>query len=236
MAYALYFGNTLLPVAPGKISMKINNQNKTVELINEGEVNILKSPGLSDLSFELLLPNVQYSFAQYPATGFRNAKYYLDIIEQYKIKKEPFQFILTREKPNGEILYHTNLTVSVEDYSIDDDAEEGFDNIVSIELKQAVPYGTKTVKVTTKNGNKTKKKAAQSRSAGNKGKTSGTSYTIKSDDTLWNIAKKKMGNGSKWTTLYSNNKSVIEKAAKKHGRASSSNGHWIYPGTKIIIP
>ena len=31
-------------------------------------------------------------------------------------------------------------------------------------------------------------------------------------------------------------KSVIEKAAKKHGKGSSGKGKWIYPGTKLTIP
>lgn len=75
-------------------------------------------------------------------------------------------------------------------------------------------------------------------------KTSGTSraastsktYTIKSGDCLWNIAKKFYGNGSKWTTIYNANKSTIEARAKKAGKKSSSNGHWIYPGTVLVIP
>lgn len=234
--YEMWFGDTLLPVTPGKISLETSNQNKTVELINEGEVNVLKSPGLSEISFDLLLPNVQYPFALYPETGFRAAKYYLDIFEKYKTKKEPFQFILSRKKPNGEVISYTNITVSLEDYTIDDDADESMDNIVSIDLKQYVSYGTKIVKVTKKKGKKKKKKTTKSRSAGKKSKTSGKTYEIREKDTLWNIAKKKLGSGAKWASIYNKNKTVIEKAAKKRGRASSSNGHWIYPGTKIILP
>ena len=54
--YRMYFGNTLMPVAPGALKMKIKNQNETVSLVSEGELNILKSPGLTELSFTLLLP------------------------------------------------------------------------------------------------------------------------------------------------------------------------------------
>ena len=59
---------------------------------------------------------------------------------------------------------------------------------------------------------------------------------IKSGDTLWAIAKKKYGNGAAYTKIYNANKSVIEATAKKYGKKSSSNGHWIYPGTKLTIP
>ena len=34
--------NAFFPVTPEKISIKINGNNKTVNLINEGEINILK--------------------------------------------------------------------------------------------------------------------------------------------------------------------------------------------------
>lgn len=37
MAYKLYLDGVLFPVAPSKVTVKINNQNETVTLINEGE-------------------------------------------------------------------------------------------------------------------------------------------------------------------------------------------------------
>ena len=50
------------------------------------------------------------------------------------------------------------------------------------------------------------------------------------------IAKKFYGNGSQWTKIYNANASVIEATARSHGKKSSSNGHWIWPGTKLSIP
>ena len=51
-----------MPITPSKVTVKINNQNKTMTLINGEEINILKAAGLSDVSFELLLPQVSYPF------------------------------------------------------------------------------------------------------------------------------------------------------------------------------
>ena len=67
-------------------------------------------------------------------------------------------------------------------------------------------------------------------------KAKSKTHTVKSGDTLWGIAVKYYKNGSQWKKIYNANKSAIEKAAKKHGKKSSSNGHWIYPGTKLTIP
>lgn len=61
-------------------------------------------------------------------------------------------------------------------------------------------------------------------------------YTIKSGDTLWAIAKKFYGSGASWPTIYNANKDIIESTAKKYGRKSSSGGHWIYPGVTLTIP
>lgn len=64
----------------------------------------------------------------------------------------------------------------------------------------------------------------------------GSSYTIVSGDTLWGIASRKLGSGTKWTKIYDANASTIEAAAKKHGKSSSDHGHWIWPGTTLSIP
>ncbi len=65
MAYDFYLGKMLLPVPPEKLEIKINSNNKTYQMMNEGEINVLKSPGLTDIEFEVLLPNVKYPFAVY---------------------------------------------------------------------------------------------------------------------------------------------------------------------------
>ena len=61
--YDMYFDKCLFPVTPEKISIKINGNNKTVTLINEGEINILKKPGLTDIEFEAEIPQVKHPYA-----------------------------------------------------------------------------------------------------------------------------------------------------------------------------
>lgn len=146
--YDVYISDMLLPIAPSKITMQINGKNETATLINDGEISILKNAGLSTVNFTVLLPNVKYPFAQYP-DGFKAAEYYLDTLERLKNQKKPFQFIVTRKTPINKRLFNTNLTVSLENYQIIDDAKNGFDVEVQINLKQFREYGTKTFKVET---------------------------------------------------------------------------------------
>ena len=148
--YDVYLGKVLLPVTPEKIQMKINGQNKTVNLINDGEINIVKVPGLTDIEFECCLPQVKYPYAKY-LSGFKNAKYYLEQFEKWKTGKKKFQFIVSRQSPNGKQFFSTNIKVTLEDYKITEDAKEGFDVKVKINLKQWKSYGAKTVKIKIKN-------------------------------------------------------------------------------------
>lgn len=54
--YDFYLDKCLLPITPQKLQIKINSANKTVTLINEGEINILKTPKLTDVEFECIIP------------------------------------------------------------------------------------------------------------------------------------------------------------------------------------
>lgn len=149
--YDFYLKKCLLPIAPEKLQVKINNANDTLTLINEGEINILKAPELTDIEFECRIPQVKYPFATYKS-GFKGASYFLDYFESLKVNKKPFQFIVSRTMPNGKVLFSTNMKVSMEDYKITEQAKDGFDLTVKIKLKQYRDYGTKLINI-KKSGN-----------------------------------------------------------------------------------
>lgn len=223
MGYEFYLGKMLCPVAPSKLQLKIKGQNKSVTLINEGQVNILKKPGLTEISFDLLLPNVKYPFAQYK-NEFVNAQYFLDELEKLQTSIKPFQFIVTRTFPNGKMLFDTNMKVSLESYDIKEEAKQGFDVIVSVKLKQYREYGTKTCTISTES-NKTTASVQNTRPTDNSpAPSTNKTYTVQKGDCLWNIAKKFYGNGSKYTVIYNANKDKIK------------NPNLIYPGQVLTIP
>ncbi|MCI8683891.1 MAG: LysM peptidoglycan-binding domain-containing protein [Lachnospiraceae bacterium] len=226
--YDFYLKKCLLPVPPEKLQIKINNANKTVTLINGQQVNLLKKAELSDVEFECLLPQAKYPFAVYKSK-FKRPGYYLDYFEKLKTKRKPFQFIVSRYLPSGKMLFRTNMKVSMEDYTIVEDAGEGFDVKVKIKLKQYRSFGTKTLKM-TKNAKKTKKKKVKeelpSRETENSpAPASPQSYTVVKGDCLWKIAKHFYGDGSLYTVIYNANQSVI-----------GGNPNLIYPGQVLIIP
>lgn len=215
--YDFYLDRCLLPIAPGKLQISIKNENRTVKLINEGQVNLLKAAGLTDIEFECTIPQVEYPFAVYPS-GFRTAAYYLEYFEKLKTGQKPFQFIVTRKMPTGSPLYGTNIKVSMEDYRITEDAEDGFDVSVKIKLKQYREYGTKSVSVkgavTDVPGNTVGTYTVSMKQTRSRESAPATdrvrSYTVKPGDTIFGIAKEMYGDGSKYTTIYENNRDVIK--------------------------
>jgi len=220
MAYTMYLDNVAMPITPSKIELKITNQNETMNLIDGTEINILNNPGLSKVSFELLLPNVSYPFAN----GKQKAEYYLSHLEKLKTNKKPFQWIVSRNMPNGNRIFYTNLTMAMEDYQIIDDAGEGFDITVKVNLKQYKSYGTKTVKIqsTTPEGENKATVEQPPRPAPKAPKN--ISYTVRDGDCLWNIAKKELGDGSLWSEIYNLNKDKIK------------NPNLIYVGQVLTLP
>ena len=223
--YSFFFDDMQLPVTPSKLSVKIKGNNKTLTLVNEGDINFLRSPGLTEISFEMLLPMLeQYSFA----SEYHQPDYYLGILESYMTEKKPFRFIVSRVSPSGDKLYDTNIKVSLEDYTVSEDATDGFDVTVSINLKQYIDYATKKVTVTKPNNSSksTLKKSTlkTEKPRETSGKPTAKTYTVKSGDCLWTIAKKYYGNGAQYTKIYNANKDKI------------SNPNLIYVGQVLTIP
>lgn len=224
MAYYFYLDKVLLPIAPSSLDIKINNQNNTITLINDGEVNILKKAGLTDVNFDCLIPQVKYPFALYKS-GFQRASYYLDKFEQLKTNQRPFQFIVTRTLPNGKMLFDTNMKVSMEDYGIKENSKEGFDLVVSIKLKQYRDYGTKTANITfAQSKPKATVKKARPTTSSPAPKTKPRTHKVVRGDTLWAIAKKFYGKGSQYPKIYNANKDKVK------------NPNLIYPGQVLTIP
>lgn len=218
--YDFYLGALLLPISPPSLKLKITNQNKTIQLINQGEVNVLKKAGLTDIEFTLLLPSQDYPFARFH-DGFHLPEYYLNALEDLKTSQAPFQFIVTRQV-NERTFHSTNIQVSLEDYEIQESADLGFDVEVKISLKQYRPYGTKSCEITIEE--EVEITTTQDRETENSPQPEeNQSYTVVKGDCLWNIAKYFYGNGSLYTKIATANPQI-------------SNPNLIYVGQVLTIP
>lgn len=202
--YLCYIDGILMPVAPSKINTKIKNKNRTITLINEGEANILKSAGLQEISFNMMIPAYKYPFALYLGGIFLPISYYLEILDRLKSSKKPFQLIIIREGVLGALGFDTNLKVSLEDYQILEDAGNGRDITVSIKLKQYQEKTKTVVRIATAVGGGTVKYILEK--VRDSSKVIGKTYKVKEGDTLYTIAKKQLGDGEKYRDLITLNK------------------------------
>lgn len=232
MSYNCYLFGELMPQTPAKLSVKIKGQNKTVTLLDEGEINLLKYPGLTEISLSLTFPMLSTE---------KRPDYYLSLLERAKTRRQTTQFLLTRSSPSGALLYDTNLKVSVEDYTTNEAATTGLDVSVDIKLKQYRDYGTQTITFTkpsaasaSETQTVSEEKAAGTASAAQtftieKERAADTAptaqtYTVKHGDTLWSIAKTYYGNGAAYATIYEANKTVIQ------------NPNRIFAGQVLTLP
>jgi len=214
LSYLVYLNKILLPVTPGEISIHAPGKNETFELIDGSEVNILRAPGLEEITFDFLLPQVRYPFAVYQRNQFRTAEYYIKKLTELRATKTPFQFILSRYVPKTEAdkgkintSFNTNIKVAIEDLQQNESADNGVDIMMSIVLKAYPDYGTKTFKI--QNDVATPEEPDRPVEPTlvqlpNQRRT----YTVKSGDSLWAICARELGSGSKCMA-----------AAKKNGIA-----------------
>ena len=135
------------------------------------------------------------------------------------------------------IMMSKQMNVSLESYELVEDADKyGTDVMAKIELLQYKEFGTKKVEF-KQNEDKTQAVVTEQRETSTApGAGKQLTYTVKEGDTLWIIAKTYLGNSKRSSEIYQINQALLEQTAKKYGKASSSNGWWLFPGTVLNLP
>ena len=217
--YIFKLGDITLPVTPEEYEEKIKNQNNTITLINGEQYNFLRPAGLTEISFDTVIPAVKYPFAVYE-NGFKEQKYYLDTFEKLKTEQKPFMFSVSRKFPDGKGLYDTKMNVSLEDYTIKEGSKQGFDLTVSIKLKQYIDL--ETVKIEMNDDGTASEIKERLESENSPEPNENTAYTVQKGDTLWALAKYYYGDGSLYGLIASEN--------------GIENPNLIYDGQTLVIP
>jgi hypothetical protein len=203
-------GTMQIPIPPKELVTTINGKNETMDLLGKGEVNIIKPAGLTDVTFKFLLPNSDYPFNESMLFKSKKAKYYIDELEKLKTTKTVFQFIVVRMKPNGQMLAMTNMKCTLENYTIEEDADNGFDSYASVTLKQWKPWGAKRIEVKTDKDGVAKGSVKQDRPID--GKTVTTQAKASKGQTLQQIVKKQLGNTDNLFQIAALNKIAVPAA------------------------
>lgn len=142
--YEIYINDELMPVAPPNITTERPSRNETIDLVNGGEFNLIRKPGLGEINIELRLPSEEYLFAH----DFKNQEQYLQLFEKLKSDQDSrvFSIMILRTGVDSD-LYNSYLEyATLEDYTIEESTEEGTDQIVNLTIKQFIPLKDQELK------------------------------------------------------------------------------------------
>ena len=214
MSYRFYLDGVLLPVTPGRLKATVESRNETVRLLSGEEINLPEVPALREVDLEVLLPHRYYPFVN---RDWKSPAWYLNFLDRLKTEQKHVQFIVYRKGMDNSLRFGTNLTVALEDYTVEEDAENLGDDVrVTMRLREWKPWSVKTVSQAEYG---TTVDSARETS----GAPSGGTYTVKKGDCLWNIAKQFLGDGTRYKEIYNLNRDKIV------------NPNLIYPGQVLII-
>ena len=220
--YGIFFdmeGVTIrLPVNPSEFSIKTKSSNKTYELVNIGEISIIKDIPLRDVSFKSFFPESPNYPWVVTKNQFKYPSFYLNKFKEYKESKKPVRFIITRKGNNVK----TNMLVTIEDFTETETAGTLGQWDYSINLKEYREYSSKKLVVQKSSISSAKVEIISTQDERPTTKVPPKQYTVKSGDTLWVIAKKELNNGSRYTEIASLN--------------NISNPNLIYVDQVLILP
>ena len=200
-----------LPVLPESFKTSNGSSNDSIDITGLGEIIIMQSRPALQFSFASFFPAAKFPGLQ--VSSITKPLTLVQKINTWKASKKPVHLIATA---CGVDLY---CTIEKFDYS-----EEGGDPGTyqySITLKEYREITVRQVKVDIPKKEATVQKEEPRVDNSVQPKT----YTVKSGDCLWNIAKKYYGSGSDYTKIYNANKGTIV-----------GNPNLIYPGQVLTIP
>lgn len=206
-----------LPINPNTIEFVTKQLNQVTTLLTIGEANLKGERGLRTTKVSSFFPSEKSPFYKYAKMIPTK---YVSLIEGWKDSGLIVRVIVT------DLRVDIAMLIDEFTYSM----KEGDSDIYySMSLSEYRKLNVPAVQISTK----VKSNGLLERPA--PAATGGT-HTVVRGDTLWGIAKKNYGKGAQYPKIYSANSGVIEASAKKHGKSSSDNGHWIYPGDVFSIP
>mgnify|MGYP005977911141 CR=1 FL=1 len=188
----------ILPIPPSSFKTKLKSSNKTEDIVNIGEINILKKIGLREFSFKILLPK-DNTLTILKEAEFKEPIFYLARFREFVANQKPVRFFITRLLPSGKEIFKGNLLVSFEEYSVEENAGEEGDFWVDIKLKEYRKIKniiTNSTGEKDANGNTTVNQTIE-RATKELAKT----YTTVAGDTLWKIAKLQLNDGSRYMEI-----------------------------------
>lgn len=200
-----------LPVLPETFKTNNGSSNDSIDITGLGEIIIMQSRPALQFSFSSFFPA-----ARFPGLQVSSITKPLELVQKintWKASKKPVHFIATA--------CGVDLYCSIEKFNYSEEGGDPGTYQYDITLKEYREITVRQVKVDipSKEATVEKEEARVDNSVQPK------TYTVKSGDCLWNIAKQFYGSGSDYTKIYNANKGTI-----------GGNPNLIYPGQVLTLP
>jgi len=199
MDYAIYLSvndgeeGFRIPVNPPEIEIKGQGQGNTFNIIKLGEINVIKEPKLTEISFESFFPAQRYPFVV--GEELLEPLNYVEMIDEWRSQKKVVRLIVT----DGTV--DINMLVSIEDFTWREVAGAVGDIEYEMTLKQYRPYGPKLVQIKTQTQNDQPVAVAAKKETRPQTKPQPRVHVLKRGETLWVLAQKYLGSGTRWREI-----------------------------------
>ncbi|RXZ77244.1 LysM domain-containing protein [Paenibacillaceae bacterium] len=193
----------LFPVLPEQLEIKRKGRGETFDIIGLGQINVIHSKELSEISFESFFPaNGRAPYVIHSAL-FKSPGYLVKKISRWQESQYPSR--ITIKAPNMKL----TLAVSIEQF--DRRAVAGTDDIeFQISFREYKFYAPRRLKVGTKPAAAAGTTATAAKptttvkDAGAKRpdeRVPATTYKLKPGENLWSVAKKQLGDENRWKEI-----------------------------------
>lgn len=202
-----------LPVNPEEITIRREKQFETINIMSIGEIDFAQGEKVKEITFSSFFPK-EYdpSYCRFP--DLLDPQEAMNQLTAWAISKQPVRLMITETIINALVLISAHTT----------NFKGGSPGDVYFDLTCRT---WREIKVRTA----AEMAAAGSASAGSAQKSQQDTrpeplvYTVKSGDTLWAIAKRQYGDGSRYSDIFNANRDVI-----------GPSPHIIKPGQRLVMP
>ena len=205
-----------LPVGAGSISFRNGSQNKTYDLLNIGQVSFLNGNPLQGITIDSILPGAGEKTGLTNYQEVQEPQFYIDAINELRTNKKPVRITITE--------INLSWLVSIEDFphQINGGSDEYPYTLSLREFKDLEIQEIKTIEVLLNEPEEVVAETANIITTDRPNeKAVPIEVTVISGDSLWKIAKRELGDGSRYTEIAAKNDIQVP--------------YLIFPGEKVLI-
>ena len=188
------------PITPEEVGLELSSEIKTEKINGLGEVSLFSGRNLKSANITGFFPNQLYSYCNY--SDFEKPYEYVRMIEKWLNEGTKLRYIVTDTDINIQVV------ISSFNYSEKDGTGDVYFDISLIEA-----IDIKINKTTT---NTSSDENTSNRTEENAPTNTTSTHTVVKGDTLWGIAKKYYGDGSKYPQIKEKNKDKYSSLSKNN--------------------